>query len=112
VLNEDGLSFLNSIKNKIAIVSVTGMAKTGKSFLINNLLGLKHSEGFKVGIDFKPGTKGITVWDVPFNTTIDGEEITVVFMDTEGLAAPGNPTDSYDPKVTYPFKFSLKFLLK
>eukprot|EP01080_Neovahlkampfia_damariscottae_P012479 gene12479-6227_t len=98
-LNEEGLSFLNSIKNKIAIVSIAGIAKTGKSFMINNLLGLKHTDGFKVGIDFKPGTKGITVWDVPFNTTIDGEEITVVFMDTEGLAAPGNPTDSYDPKL-------------
>jgi ribosome biogenesis GTPase A len=98
-LDEKGLSFLNSIKNKIAIISVAGIAKTGKSFLINNLLGIPHKEGFKVGIDFKPGTKGITMWDVPYNTTINGEEITVVFMDTEGLAAPGNPTDSYDPKV-------------
>lgn len=88
-LNDEGLHFLSSIKTKLAIVGVAGRAKTGKSFLLNNLLSLPHNKGFKVGIDFKPGTKGILMWGEPQQVKIKGENVTIVFMDTEGLAAPG-----------------------
>lgn len=98
-LNPQGLQFLDSITNNIAVISVAGRAKTGKSFLLNNLMGVHHDKGFKVGVDFKPGTKGILMWGQPMEKEINGEKVTVIYMDTEGLAAPGNPTDSYDPKL-------------
>lgn len=89
-LNDEGLHFLSSIKTKLAIIGVAGRAKTGKSFLLNNMLSLPHNLGFKVGTDYKPGTKGILMWGEPQTFKINGENITVVYMDTEGLAAPGN----------------------
>lgn len=32
---------------------------------------------------FKPGTLGIFFWGRPIRTTIDGTNVTVIFMDTE-----------------------------
>lgn len=43
--------------------------------------------------------QGIQLWGSTQKMTIRGQEYTVVYMDTEGHGAPGNPVDSYDPKV-------------
>ncbi|KAL9641854.1 hypothetical protein ABK040_014108 [Willaertia magna] len=67
ILCKEGLNFLRQFKeNNIAIVSVAGRAKTGKSFLLNHLLGVDHQNGFSVQVSFKPGTKGISIWSKPF----------------------------------------------
>jgi hypothetical protein len=109
VIHESGLRFLSSLTAPLAIVAVSGRAKTGKSFMMNQILGVSDkNSAFPVGISFTPGTKGLLLWDQPHYYTIpDCSEssreslcnITVVFMDTEGLGTAGVPADSYDPKI-------------
>ena len=129
IVCEEGINFLRSLKEpNIAVVAVAGRAKTGKSFLMNHLLRVDHAEGFPVQVSFKPGTKGISIWSEAFkypkngnkevikrsslldsraSTTMSSNQqhhhqddyMTVVFIDSEGLGAPGNPAHSYDPKL-------------
>lgn len=40
VLNEEAMRLIKSIKDEVAIVSIVGKARTGKSFLMNSLLDL------------------------------------------------------------------------
>ncbi|KAG2386453.1 hypothetical protein C9374_002197 [Naegleria lovaniensis] len=129
IVCEEGINFLRSLKeSNIAVVAVAGRAKTGKSFLMNHLLRVDHAEGFPVQVSFKPGTKGISIWSEAFKYPKNGNKevikrssldsqsttsatmnnhhhhdkddyMTVVFIDSEGLGAPGNPAHSYDPKL-------------
>ncbi|CAM9447481.1 unnamed protein product, partial [Heterosigma akashiwo] len=55
----------------------------GKSFLLNQLLGVQDS-GFVVGPTINACTKGIWLWGEPI-VLEDG--LNVVFMDTEGLGS-------------------------
>jgi hypothetical protein len=48
--------FLKSIEKPIAIVSVAGMYRTGKSYLLNRVI-LNRGEGFGVGNTINPHTK-------------------------------------------------------
>lgn len=53
-----------SIDGKLAIISVAGIYRTGKSFLLNTIL-LNIKNGFAVGPTVNPKTKGIWVWGKP-----------------------------------------------
>jgi hypothetical protein len=66
VANPDALEFFGSIKGKVAIISVAGVYRTGKSFLLNTML-LNIKKGFAVGPTINPQTKGIWVWGKPLN---------------------------------------------
>ena len=44
-------------------------------------------------------TKGVWLWGHPEFVTIGGERVAVLFMDSEGFGAVGNPTETYDPKL-------------
>lgn len=99
VIAEEGLQFLRALEGKIAVVTVAGGAKTGKSYLMNNMLGVRHRQGFDVGPSYIPGTRGILLWGMPQKEIINGESVTVIYVDTEGLGAPGTLVDSYDPKL-------------
>lgn len=45
----------------IGIVSVLGKYRTGKSFLINSILGIK-GKGFQISPSVQACTKGIWIW--------------------------------------------------
>jgi hypothetical protein len=62
--NPEALAFLKSIEGKVAIISVAGMYRTGKSYLLNTIM-LKQKGGFAVGPTTNPKTKGIWVWGRP-----------------------------------------------
>lgn len=69
-----------------AIVIVCGKYRTGKSFLVNQLSG--GDSGFKVGHTIESQTKGIWIAAQPvLGRNADGEDVDVIFMDSEGLGA-------------------------
>lgn len=63
-VNPEALEFFSSIEGKIAIISVAGIYRTGKSYLLNTIL-LNQKNGFAVGPTTNPKTKGIWVWGKP-----------------------------------------------
>jgi hypothetical protein len=64
--------FLSKIPKPLAVVSVAGLYRTGKSYLLNRIL-LNRNNGFGVGPTINPCTKGLWCWGVPLKgTTADG----------------------------------------
>lgn len=89
------MAFLDSLEGRFEVVSVVGTFHTGKSFLLNQLMG--RTAGFQLGPTVRPTTEGLWVWGAPMK---DSSGMRVLFLDTEGLSAPGN-TQDYDAKVTH-----------
>lgn len=104
-LNPEALEFLKSLGSPIAVISVAGLYRTGKSYLLNRVL-LNRKSGFGVGPTINPCTKGIWLWGRPINGTLsDGSACSVVIVDTEGLGALDQDND-YDSRI-----FSLSLLI-
>ena len=104
-LNEEGREFLKGIKGPIGVIAVAGMYRTGKSYLLNRML-LDRNKGFGVGPTINPCTKGVWIWGKPvMGTTPEGDPITVLVMDTEGLGALDEDSN-HDVRI-----FSLAILL-
>lgn len=86
-ISEEGKAFLSKINGPIAVISVAGMYRTGKSYLLNRML-LNRSNGFGVGPTVNPCTKGLWCWSKPVvGKTPEGESINVIIIDTEGIGA-------------------------
>jgi len=60
-MTPQAIQFLRSIEGPIAVVSVAGLYRTGKSYLLNRVL-LNRSSGFGVGPTVNPCTKGLWCW--------------------------------------------------
>lgn len=80
VASKRALKFLSEIDTPLAVVSVVGPYRTGKSFLLNRLGG--QQRGFTLGPSTNPCTKGIWVWGQPIRVS---ESLSVLLLDTEGL---------------------------
>jgi len=96
VVNEDTIQMFNSIEGNVAVVAVVGPYHSGKSFLLNQLMS--KTKGFKLGPTMLPSTMGLWVWGNPLKTTIDGKEVSVIFLDTEGFYA-NSVSEAYDAKI-------------
>jgi len=55
-INEDVADYLKTLSGPLGIISVAGMYRTGKSYLLNRML-LNRSGGFGVGPTINPCTK-------------------------------------------------------
>ena len=55
-LNEECIQWLKNLESPIGIISVAGMYRTGKSYLLNRML-LNRQKGFGVGPTINPCTK-------------------------------------------------------
>lgn len=97
-LARQGLEIIESIKNPIAAVAVIGPYRSGKSFLLNQLLSLSCYEGFGVGHMRDTKTKGIWVWGLPVELDIDGVKTSVFYLDTEGFESIGK-SNVYDDRI-------------
>ncbi|XP_032083493.1 guanylate-binding protein 1-like [Thamnophis elegans] len=87
-VSEDALQLLSDIQNPVVVVSIVGLYRTGKSYLMNKLAG--KNSGFSLGSTVQAKTKGIWMWCVPHP---DKPNQTLVLLDTEGLGDPekGSP---------------------
>mmetsp|Transcript_32011 Transcript_32011/g.71133 ORF Transcript_32011/g.71133 Transcript_32011/m.71133 type:complete len:534 (-) Transcript_32011:285-1886(-) len=88
----DGLKLLRSIRHPVAVVAVCGRARTGKSYILNQLLG--RSSGFVVSSSYKPQTRGIWLWSSPveLRDSVSNEPFYLVLLDTEGIDAYNQTT--------------------
>ncbi|TKW30776.1 hypothetical protein SEVIR_2G060400v4 [Setaria viridis] len=97
-LAKEGLEAIQRIKTPIAAISVIGPYRSGKSFLLNQLLSLSCDKGFGVGHMRDTKTKGIWVWGTPIELDIDGSIVSVIYLDTEGFESVGK-SNVYDDRI-------------
>ncbi|KAK9137544.1 hypothetical protein Sjap_008138 [Stephania japonica] len=97
-LAREGLEAIERIESPVAVVAVIGPYRSGKSFLLNQLLSLSCYEGFGVGHMRDTKTKGVWVWGTPLKLTIDGIETSVLYLDTEGFESVGK-SNVYDDRI-------------
>ncbi|KAG8098563.1 hypothetical protein GUJ93_ZPchr0013g36287 [Zizania palustris] len=97
-LSERGLEAIRRIETPIAVVGVIGPYRSGKSFLLNQLLSLSCDKGFGVGHMRDTKTKGIWVWGTPVEMDVDGSKVSVLYLDTEGFESIGK-SSVYDDRI-------------
>ncbi|KAJ8424171.1 hypothetical protein Cgig2_013507 [Carnegiea gigantea] len=97
-LSREGLEAIQRINSPIAAVAVIGPYRSGKSFLLNQLLSLSCNEGFGVGHMRDTKTKGIWVWGTPIEVNVDGIKTSVLYLDTEGFESIGK-SNVYDDRI-------------
>ena len=86
------MAFLASLPRDktIKVVAVAGPYRSGKSFLMNRMLG--QMKGFEIGSTIESCTKGIWMWNQPL--VLPGDEDTLMLLvDTEGLHSSDRSTD-------------------
>ncbi|XP_016052699.1 PREDICTED: guanylate-binding protein 6-like isoform X2 [Miniopterus natalensis] len=88
-VNQEALQILDQISQPVVVVAIVGLYRTGKSYLMNRLVGQNH--GFPLGSTVQSETKGIWMWCVPHPSKTD---CTLVLLDTEGLG----DVEKGDPK--------------
>ncbi|KAH9323924.1 hypothetical protein KI387_018563, partial [Taxus chinensis] len=98
VLSKEGLDAISRITNPVAAVAVIGPYRSGKSFLLNQLLSLSCDKGFGVGHMRDTKTKGIWVWGTPIEMDIGGVRTSVLYLDTEGFESVGK-SSVYDDRI-------------
>ena len=89
------------------MVTVAGMYRTGKSYLLNRvILNSTSATGFGVGPSINPCTKGLWVWAKPLiGYSENGTKINVLVVDSEGIGGLDEDGD-HDMRI-----FSLALLL-
>ena len=82
-LTKDAEEMLSKIDNNLAVICIAGIYRSGKSYLLNRLLG--RQDGFEIGPNISSCTKGLWIWG---NTVkIKNKSTEVLIIDTEGLAS-------------------------
>ncbi len=95
---EEAMNFIRSVPGPIGVVSVAGLYRTGKSYLLNRML-LNRSSGFGVGPTVNPCTKGLWVWGTPIKgKTANDEDVNIIVIDTEGIGAL-DEDETHDTKI-------------
>ena len=93
-VDEEAKTILASIERPMVVVSVVGMYRTGKSFLLNMLMN--KTDGFPLGSTVEAKTKGIWMWvgDFPGDSSR-----ALLLLDTEGLHDPEKGSKSHDAQI-------------
>jgi len=94
-IESEAASFLRSVEAPFGVISVVGMHRTGKSYLINMLLLEQEQKqnsaslsGFKVGKGLSTCTKGVWIYNqVVQLARPDGSNARFLVLDTEGTGA-------------------------
>ncbi|KAK2868500.1 hypothetical protein Q7C36_000371 [Tachysurus vachellii] len=88
---KEAKQILDEITQPVVVVSVVGLYRTGKSYLMNRLAG--HQTGFALGSTIESKTKGIWMWCVP-HPNKPGHIL--VLLDTEGLGDVHKGDEKHD----------------
>lgn len=80
-VDEEALQVLAGFTQKLAVCTICGPYRSGKSFLLNALMGLQ--QGFKVGSTTRACTEGL--WMRCSSQSVGGS--TLLFMDCEGFGS-------------------------
>ncbi|EFJ48035.1 hypothetical protein VOLCADRAFT_60759, partial [Volvox carteri f. nagariensis] len=100
-VQHEGLDLLNSISGPVSPVVVIGPYRSGKSFTLNQLLGVPCNQGFGVGHTRSTETKGIWLWGKPVSRgggAGGGPGDGLLYVDTEGFESTGK-ANSYDDRI-------------
>ena len=73
---------LNTIDKPVAVLSIAGPTRTGKSYILSRFLGA-DSEAFQLGHTTRAHTKGIWM----STSVLECDEYCVILLDTEGIDA-------------------------
>uniref|UniRef100_A0A8B9GT04 GB1/RHD3-type G domain-containing protein n=1 Tax=Astyanax mexicanus TaxID=7994 RepID=A0A8B9GT04_ASTMX len=90
-VQKEAKDILDGITSPVVVVSVVGLYRTGKSYLMNRLAGKQR--GFALGSTIESKTKGIWMWCVPHPHK---KEHTLVLLDTEGLGDIDKGDEKHD----------------
>lgn len=88
-VDEGALQLLESYgQRRIAVCTVCGPYRSGKSFLLNRLVGLNAGEEqFGVGSTVKAHTEGLWLWGEANAETASSDEPAILYMDCEGFGS-------------------------
>ncbi|XP_050985109.1 guanylate-binding protein 1 isoform X2 [Labeo rohita] len=90
-VRKEAKNILDGIIQPVVVVSVVGLYRTGKSYLMNRLAG--QQSGFALGSANESKTKGIWMWCIPHPKK---EGHTLVLLDTEGLGDVAKGDEKHD----------------
>ena len=82
-LTEEAEEMLSKIDNNLAVICIAGIYRSGKSYLLNRLLG--RQDGFEIGPNISSCTKGLWIWGD--TVKLKNKSTEVLIIDTEGLAS-------------------------
>ena len=83
VVTDEAHKALDSVQAPLAVISIVGVYRSGKSFLLNNLSG--SCRPFTVGSTVRPCTQGIMMFIVP--PCLENNNTTILLLDTEGMSS-------------------------
>ena len=90
-INDHVAEQVAKIEDQLVIVAIVGKYRTGKSYLLNSLMG--KNCGFPLGATVESETKGIWIWFQPHPKDPTKQ---MVLIDTEGLADPKKADLTHD----------------
>lgn len=103
-IEEEAAAILEESENQVAIVSIAGKYRTGKSLLMNLLCGATENN-FEVSASVNACTRGVWFYSEPITIKKDEEIIDIYIMDSEGLGGV-DKNQNYDIQI-----FTLAMLL-
>lgn len=75
------------MSQSLAVISIAGQYRTGKSYLLNRVI-LNRADGFQVGSTINSCTKGLWIWGKPLiGKTVNNELINILVIDSEGFGS-------------------------
>jgi hypothetical protein len=93
-LNEEALQLISLEKRHVTVVTIVGPYRSGKSYLLNRLMG--RSDGFPLGSTVQAKTKGFWLWMGDFPSD---KNRCLILLDVEGLADVRKGNATHDLKL-------------
>nr|CAG4712544.1 unnamed protein product [Naegleria fowleri] len=103
-VDKKSVEIISKIKEPIAVLSIAGVYRSGKSFLLNQILD--RNDGFSISPTVMPCTKGLWVWSVPLKVSNKNHsDFRLLIIDSEGIGS-FCANETYDTQI-----FALSLLL-